>query len=346
MATRKLVSLLLWTLILPLSGCGHKGPNAAVTAADQVFLTACVAPQSTATMAATLAATGCFSTTGAAASALFAYTVNAPLWADGAGKDRYLLLPPGQAATFDSNGVLVPPVGTVVFKEFDVDGVRLETRLLWYSATGTWNGYSYGWNADQSVASLLPDGETATTDGQSWTYPSRANCLTCHNAVAGGLLGVRVAELDRTVTLANNQNVNQLQQMANQNLIVMPTLDANIVWQDPLGDAPLEQRARSYLAANCSYCHRPNGMSGTSTNFMYGTALADMGACNVAPTRGNFGNSSAKIIAPGDANNSMISMRMHSVTDSERMPPIGRTQVDTQGAAVVDAWINSLTGCQ
>ena len=334
-------------LVLPPQGCGHKSAQATTTAtASEVFVGTCAAPQSTSTIPATLANTGCFSTTGAPSDKLFAYSVNAPLWADGAGKDRYLLLPPGQLANFDGDGVFVPPIGTVVFKEFDVDGVRLETRLLWYSAAGTWNGYSYAWNADQNAATLLPDGETAILDGQSWTYPTRANCLTCHNAVAGGLLGVRVQELDLSIVTANNQNINQLQAMANQNLITMPTLEANSAWQDPLGDAPLEQRARSYLAANCSYCHRLNGISGTNTNFTYDAALSDMGACDATPTRGNFGNTSAKIIAPGDANNSIISMRMHSVTAGEQMPPIGRTQVDMQGAAVVDAWINSLTGCQ
>ena len=49
-------------------------------------------------------------------------------------------------------------------------------------------------------------------------------------------------------------------------------------------------------------------------------------------------------VVPGDPAHSLISLRMH-VNDSDRMPPVARHVVDAQGAALVDAWISSLTAC-
>ena len=52
----------------------------------------------------------------------------------------------------------------------------------------------------------------------------------------------------------------------------------------------------------------------------------------------------ARLLVAGAPERSMISIRMHS-SDLSAMPPQRRV-VDTVGAAVVDAWIRSLTSCR
>jgi len=78
----------------------------------------------------------------------------------------------------------------------------LETRLLVIGRDGRPYGVTYKWRADLSDADLLKaDGldeniaihDAAGTHTQTWNYPSRDNCLACHNAHTPGELGPRRA---------------------------------------------------------------------------------------------------------------------------------------------------------
>jgi hypothetical protein len=68
------------------------------------------------------------------------------------------------------------------------------------------------------------------------------------------------------------------------------------------------------------------------------------GICNAAPQNGDYGAPGAKILVPMDPAHSLISLRMKS-TMAGRMPPLGVSIVHTQGTALMDQWINSLTAC-
>jgi len=53
----------------------------------------------------------------------------------------------------------------------------------------------------------------------------------------------------------------------------------------------------------------------------------------------------AKLIVPGDADSSLIKVRMGR-RDAAQMPPIGSLIVDSQGEALIAEWINnSLSSC-
>jgi len=109
--------------------------------------------------------------------------------------------------------------------------------------------------------------------------------------------------------------------------------------------ASIESRARAYLHANCANCHRPGGDSGVTFDARYDTPLAAMLLCDVNPSKGSFGVIGAKLLKPGDAAHSLLSVRMHTVISGARMPPTGRTLTDTVGTEIVDAWIQSLGAC-
>jgi hypothetical protein len=97
------------------------------------------------------------------------YSVNVPLWSDGAYKERVIALLEGGQITFSDKGIWELPVGTVVLEHFFVEikqgdpstRKRLETRLLVNGPQG-WDGYTYIWNEEQTDASLMDMATTAS----------------------------------------------------------------------------------------------------------------------------------------------------------------------------------------
>jgi mono/diheme cytochrome c family protein len=215
-------------------------------------------------------------------------------------------------------------------------------------ADGNWMGYSYEWNASQTQAQLVElNGKNVDINGQIWHYPSRAECLTCHTAAAGGSLGVEALQLNRTITYAaTGRTANQLDTYDAIGLLSAP-LDAGLksdALVTPDAAVALEQRARSYLHANCANCHRPGGTTQANMDLRYDTAFADMGVCDVAPQNGDLGIINARLLVPGEPNRSLLLERI-SRLDSTRMPPSSSNVLDTDGIALVGDWIAAISNC-
>src|SRR5687767_10734632 len=118
-------------LILLASGaCDEKGgdapPDAFPDSAPEVPDAAVGDPE-------TLADTGLYSDfeSEVLAPGVVEYAVSWELWADGATKRRFVLLPEGETIDSSDMDFWTMPVGTRIWKEFSVDGTRVETRLLW-----------------------------------------------------------------------------------------------------------------------------------------------------------------------------------------------------------------------
>ncbi len=73
-------------------------------------------------------------------------------------------------------------------------------------------------------------------------------------------------------------------------------------------------------------------------------AFKAMQVCGVAPTRGDLGVAGAALLKPGAPEQSVLSLRMHSLA-APRMPPLGTALEDAAGEALVDAWIRSVAAC-
>src|SRR5262249_10862011 len=136
------------------------------------------------------------------AAGLIGYEVNSPLWADGASKRRWIALPEIGRVRFAAQGEWKFPAGTVFVKHFELPGRpkarRLERRRLAAEARGRGYGVTYRWRPDGTDAELLPDGLTEKLgNGKTWPYPSRSDCLACHNPTAGFVLGVNTRQLNR-----------------------------------------------------------------------------------------------------------------------------------------------------
>lgn len=284
------------------------------------------------------------------ATGLIPYTVTSPLWSDGADKERWLALPDGKTMNVGADGDFDLPIGSVAIKTFTVDAKRIETRLLVRHADGDWAGYSYAWLDDQSDAVLLSAGAKKDLGaGRSWMFPSRADCPRCHTAAANHILGIELGQLNVDfLYTSTNRIANQLKTFEHIGLLTAPlgTSASQIVtYPSPTGTSgTLEQRARSYLHANCSMCHRSGGPTAFDMDLRFSTPFADTKTCNVPASTGDLGIAGARRLVPGDAAKSQISLRPHAL-DAQRMPPLVSGVVDVAGLAVIDAWIGAVTTC-
>jgi uncharacterized repeat protein (TIGR03806 family) len=291
---------------------------------------------------------------------LIPYSVNSPLWSDGAVKSRWMALPSNSKINFSARGEWNFPAGTVFVKNFSlpVDDTnpkilrRLETRLLVRDTNGYVYGASYKWRADNRDADLVTastteDIQIKTATGsrtQRWFFPGRQDCLTCHTPAAGGVLGVKTRQLNGDFKYADGVADNQIRAWNHAGLF-NATLDEKEIPQFAKlvsitnTAAPLEIRVRSYLDANCAQCHRPGGAQ-AFFDTRFDTPLEKQNLIN-GPDQNSLGISGAKIIVPGDISKSVAFQRI-SITGNLQMPPLARNTVDTKAVAVVAGWINSL----
>jgi uncharacterized repeat protein (TIGR03806 family) len=286
------------------------------------------------------------------------YEVNSPLWSDGATKERYLKVPPGTTIAVkdcdlapdtclpvarggrpEDEGHFDLPVGSILIKVFSLEGRRIETRLLMRVSDSAWKAYSYQWNESETEATLSRDGGDRTVGSQTWHYPSEGECTQCHTLAAGRSLGTATQQLDRTTTAGNQLDLLLARGWLAARPKALPPLP------DPRISGPAEGRARSYLQANCSFCHRP-GTYISDMDMRYVTKLLDMNVCNVPIQRGlGFPEVPQLRVVPGKPAESALSFRMHDRVAGYTMPRIGSNLVDPTGTMVVDQWLSELTGC-
>ena len=293
---------------------------------------------------------------------LLPYDLIVAFWSDGASKLRWISVPDARIG-FAPTGEWTFPAGVVFVKTFElpVDATnpglkrRLETRLLVRDRTGGVYGVVYKWRADNSDADLLSSSATeairiksadGTTHTQTWYYPSRKDCLECHNTGAGGVLGVKTRQLNHDFTYPSGDRKNELQVWNDLGLLSPGFQDSEVANFTRLAAADdttrsLDDRARSYFDANCSQCHRPGG---TVANFdaRYDTPLDKQ---NIVAGRVLIDEriDHSRVIAPNDIWRSIAYMRVNT-TGEVRMPPLARETIDEKGVALLHQWINSLPG--
>ena len=277
---------------------------------------------------------------------LLAYDVNAPLWSDGAAKQRWIALPDGARIGTPPNKPWDFPNGTVFVKQFTAGSRRIETRFLMRHTDGSWAGYTYAWNPEGTDATLVTAGRTIDVAGKPWSLPSRGECMECHTTPAGRALGFRAGQLNRDLSFSDGTRDNQLSLLTLLGYFAPSSgpLGSPPALPPPDGTAPLADRARAYLDANCAGCHRPKGPGRGGLDLRFEVPFGWQGVCDVAPSTGDLGIAGARIVAPGDPERSVLYQRMKT-RGAEQMPPLGTHVVDTAGTELVRSWITSLAGC-
>jgi uncharacterized repeat protein (TIGR03806 family) len=286
------------------------------------------------------------------ATGVLPYEVAAPLWSDGTDKRRFLYLPPGRRAERDAEGHLTFPAGTVAIKHFALAGRAIETRLLILTPE-KWTGHTYVWNDEQTEAERKVAGQrrvfvNAAGEDQPYLIPNTNQCGNCHEQDdVLDLLGVTEAQLDRLVTPPEaGMAVNQRHWLALQGVLPDPgaTPPAGRPLVDPYGDAPLDDRARSWLHANCAHCHRAGGNGGPS-GLKLGIDEDDptrLGVCKGPVAAGSGSGELTVDVDPGHPERSIMVLRMKSSDPEVKMPEIPNLLPDPRGVALIEAWIAAM----
>ncbi|HSN85087.1 MAG TPA: PQQ-dependent sugar dehydrogenase [Polyangiales bacterium] len=314
---------------------------------------------------------GAFSDMAAAEPSVFwvPYGLNQPFWSDAALKHRFIALPndglrdtAAEKVAFSSTGDWGYPVGTVLMKHFELpldetdpgDITRLETRFLVLGDDGEWYGLTYRWRPDQTEADLLTTAETddytiqlaeGGTRTQTWYFPSRLDCLTCHQQVAGGALGLRTHQLNGDFTYpSTGRTDNQIRTWNDLGMFTPPVDGATI---PTLGKSPaledvtasLQDRARSWLDSNCSYCHRPGGAN-AGFDARFTTPFANQGMVWTL-VRDDLGNPGTVVVYPGDPVRSAAWQRSVAVGPIA-MPPLAKALAEEPAVALLEQWIERI----
>lgn len=288
---------------------------------------------------------------------LVEYRVNVPLWSDGARKRRFIAVPAGKPAIAKVDGPWDLPRGTVLVKHFELpvrDGddsetLRLETRVLVVGDDGV-HGATYKWRDDQSDATLLLEHQeesymVETRDGELrehvHVYPSSQECTRCHAPEAGDALGVSTRQLNLELDEAP-----QLQMLEAAGVVDLSALagvsDAALPRLQPLTDdgASLEARVRSYLDANCRFCHGDQQLDRVSWDARITTPLADAGIVNTPLATDDDGRTF--IVKPGAPEASVMLERTATADPGRRMPPLATHRPDARFVALLEQWIETL----
>jgi hypothetical protein len=336
------------TLVLSmLLGIGAAACTAPVGSADPgTEVLACTAPDG---HPIDLACTGLYSdaSTGEISPAVSEYAPAFSLWADGATKRRFIQLPPG--GTIDTRDMdhWVFPNGTRLWKEFSLEGRKVETRYLEKKSDGTWFRTVYAWNADHSDAGEVTTG-IKNVDGSGYDIPAQAECALCHDGAPGGVLGFEAVGL--SAQGATGLTLTELVQRG----LVTDAPAAPIV----VPGTPTEAAALGWLHANCgNACHNASAGAmarGTQLWMRLGVSqLPSVEATDTYRTAVNVVSGFQPIagetfdrIAPGDVARSAIvyraSRRDTPQSQGVQMPPLGTNLVDAEGVALLDTWVQGM----
>jgi hypothetical protein len=146
-------------------------------------------------------------------------------------------------------------------------------------------------------------------------------------------LGLETRQLNRSfVYPSTGREANQIDTLAKLGMFTTASSAASTLpaFVSPFGSAPLEERARVYLNANCSNCHRGD----KRPSLRFETALGDTRLCD-APS----------LLVPGHPETSRIVSLMKEADPTRRMPKNAGGVVDPAGVKLVEDWVTSRATC-
>lgn len=292
------------------------------------------------------------------------YEISAHHWADGTHSRQWIAIPNSKQLgifvnprwdTGHVHGRFEFPQDTVLAKTvsyFSEAGEpaserHIETQLL-HLLGDEWRAYNYIWNEEQTEAILQDDiaseskltiRDPSVPDGfrtQTWHHSSRSECLLCHIWSSGTVHGFAPDQIN--ISWRDKKQLPTLKQ-AGLFSVEVPTTPPIASPHDV--SRSLEDRARSYLALNCSTCHRPQGGGTADFNFDHTKTLSENRYLDALPSQGSFDISDARVVASGDPFRSVVMYRALKFGRGH-MPQFGSNVMDREGVKLVHDWIASL----
>lgn len=296
----------------------------------------------------------------AQATGVESFTPQYALWSDGAAKRRWIRLPEGGVIDAALPADWRFPAGTRFWKEFSVDGRRVETRFIERTADGDWRFAAYVWNALQDEATLAPAAGIAALPlpgGGSYAIPGEADCRACHEGAASPVLGFTALQLspdrDPLTPRAERpgpEDIDLATLAASGRLAGFPKrlLDEPPRIQAP---TPAGRAALGYLNANCGHCHADPARTASAVPVGLQLALdpadPDAGTAGIrrlVDAQGRYrprGAADARHVVPGDPQAGTLLARMRSRDPRTQMPPLGTTKPDLEAIALIEQWIRN-----
>jgi uncharacterized repeat protein (TIGR03806 family) len=259
----------------------------------------------------------------------------------------------------------------------------IETRFLtkqsgeWYGYTYLWDGNG----TDATLvgakgADVTMKVQTAAgLRDRSWHLPSRAECMVCHSRAQDYVLGLCEAQMNKDHTYPSGRTDNQLRVLEHLGLLrvdwyadVRETIKDETNKPQPNQRGPksgamlrlnpeshkrlvdpydakqaLNDRARSYLHANCSSCHVEAGGGNAQMELEFNIAPDKMRLIEAKPVHQTFDLKDAKLVAPGHPERSVLIHRLGARgPNTGQMPPLSTYRVDEAGLALMRDWVKSL----
>lgn len=281
------------------------------------------------------------------------YTPGVILWSDGAEKRRYLQLPPSTTIDTSNMDAWKFPVGTKVWKEFVVDGVLVETRVMW-KRESKWELGTYVWDAASRTATLntAPKGVLLAN---GYEIPTQKDCDKCHHGGSDKVLGVEAVALALPTAQGTTLAV-----LAQKGLLSQPpAVTTATLPDDATGKAGA---ALGYLHANCGMpCHSARGLGdetklvlrlragevlgdGSGPGGPVAANLTDIYKATVhqSPTTASVAQHfpGAVRVVPGAHEKSLLWIVSHLRGDYQ-MPPLVSHRIDEVGTQQLADWIDS-----
>ena len=132
---------------------------------------------------------------------------------------------------------------------------------------------------------------------QTWNFAGRATCTRCHNPWAQHTLAWNIAQLDS----GQVQQFEQIGLMTRKSDKPPERIPASTSTQlvDPFDETQdIDQRARSYLHANCAHCHQPGAGGTANIDLRFDQPIEQSQTLGMRPMQGTFGIANAEILAP------------------------------------------------
>ena len=285
-----------------------------------------------------------------------------PLWSDGMRKSRWIRLPAGTPIDAREADNWVFPVGTRFWKEFERDGRKVETRMLWRSSVDRWSYATYVWNDAQTDAMLAPDegvpGIVEIASGKRHSIPSRTDCLACHENGGMPVLGFTALQLssDRDPGAPNAEPLQPgmltVQTLMDEELLspAHPELAAR---PPRIPGDPRTRAALGYLTANCGHCHNdrstvatvrfPLRMPPYASAEEVGRAIDALLARTTKWDLPHSQPGTTALVSAGAPDLSALLVRMRSRRPSSQMPPLGTVLPDQQALDLLSSWITGVS---
>lgn len=267
-----------------------------------------------------------------------------PLFSDSADKRRWIYIPQFQQINTSNADEWVFPQGTILWKEFSLNGRKVETRMLEKIDGGiglqSWRASVYLWRADQSDAELLTgnfenllpvDAARYEADRVRNVYSvlNATQCNACHQGARDASLGFGYLQLSHLGSRADST----LDHFKAMNRLSHPPAQ-----YDMIPGPPEAQKAIGYIQSNCASCHNPRGRAPSGANFLHLSTALTLADENLVKSNLNQGGS---YFLAGDPESSLIYTRLIQGT----MPPRGSVplkQVDEVGSTLLRNWILGL----